>query len=343
MNGTGYIEIRVDLYNGERIRIERSYDNDSGGYFWNTSVGKRDIMKYNMSFLKNGEELLALFAEGIDYFNEFLLGEFGKGAEFRSKIMAIHDFKDVKSIYIKEERLRMNMTLFRYRILSIGKGRKQLTDYMEVVKPEFERYTGIIKTMKEKNSERKSLAAEKKATPVLQFSKLRVLSKRITGLTEELEELRSEKEMLLNRMQCDESGISGIKKDLSNAEVNLKKLDDAELRYKTELENACREFAELQETAKDFDPNELLIARLKLRQDFDTHAASTIQQIFGRNYDWLTMHDSRQYVSDLLKEDELDLRSVQKQLRQAELDCRKQAHEQNQPRQRKPREQDYER
>ena len=169
------------------------------------------------------------------------------------------------------------------------------------------------------------------------------MSKRITGLTEELEELRSEKEMLLNRMQCDESGISGIKKDLSNAEVNLKKLDDAELRYKTELENACREFAELQETAKDFDPNELLIARLKLRQDFDTHAASTIQQIFGRNYDWLTMHDSRQYVSDLLKEDELDLRSVQKQLRQAELDCRKQAHEQNQPRQRKPREQDYER
>ena len=241
------------------------------------------------------------------------------------------------------ERLRMNMVLFRYRLLSIGKGRRQLTDYMEVVKPEFERYTGIIKTMKEKNSERKALVAEKKATPVLQFSKLRALSKRITELTEELEELRSEKEMLLNTMQCDESSISGIKNDLSNAEVNLKKLDDAELRYKTELENAYREFAELQDSTKDFDQDELLAARLKLRQDFDTRAASTIQQIFGSNYDWLIMHDSRQYVSDLLKEDELDLRSVQKQLRQAELERRQQAHEQNQPRQRKPRGQDYER
>jgi len=64
------------------------------------------------------------------------------------------------------ERLRMNMTMLRYRILGIGKGRKQLTDYMEVVKPEYERYTGIIKSMKEKKLERKSLVADKKETPI---------------------------------------------------------------------------------------------------------------------------------------------------------------------------------
>lgn len=74
------------------------------------------------------------------------------------------------------ERLRMNMTVFRYRILCIGKGKRELNDYMDVVKPEFECYTGIVKTMKEKNSERKSLVAEKKGTPVLQLSKLHALS-----------------------------------------------------------------------------------------------------------------------------------------------------------------------
>ena len=239
------------------------------------------------------------------------------------------------------EKLRMNMTMFRYRILSIGKGRKQLTDYMDVVKPEYERYTGIVKIMKEKNSERKSLVAEKKAISVLQLPKFRALSKRITELTEELEELRTEKEMLLNTMQCDESSIPGIKKDLTNAEVSLKKLADAERRYKTELDAAYREFTELQETAKDLDPNELLIARRKLRQSFDSRATFTIQQVFGRNYDWLNLHDSRQYVSDLLHESDLDLSSVQKQLHQAQRESRKQ--EQEQPKQRKPRGREYER
>jgi len=239
------------------------------------------------------------------------------------------------------ERLRMNMTMLRYRILGIGKGRKQLTDYMEVVKPEYERYTGIIKSMKEKKRERKSLVAEKKETPIYQVQKLYTLSKKITELTEELEELRSEKEMLLNTMQCDESGISGIKKDLSKAEVNLKKLDDAEQRYKAELENAYREYAELQESAKGLDSNELLAARLELRQSFDAHAASTIQQIFGSNYDWLTLRDSRQYVSDLLHESDLDLSSVQKKLRQTQRESRNQ--DQEQPRQRKPKDRDYER
>ena len=239
------------------------------------------------------------------------------------------------------EKLRMNMILFRYRLLRIGKGRRELNDYMKVVKPELERYIGIVKTIKEKNSAKKSLVAEKKETPVYHLPKLRALSKRITELTEELEELRTEKEMLLNTMQCDESGISGLKKDLSNAEANLKKLDDAEQRCKTELETAYREFMELRNSAKNLDLDELLAARLELRQDFDSQAVSTIQQIFGDSYDWLALHDSRQYVSNLLHESDLDLSSLQKQLHQTQRESRKQ--EQDQPRQRKTKSRDYER
>lgn len=144
-------------------------------------------------------------------------------------------------------------------------------------------------------------------------------------------------------MQCDESGIPGIKKDLSNAEVNLKEPDKAEQRYKTGLEKAYREFMDLQETGKDFDPAELLAARLKLRHDFDTRAASTIQQIFGNDDNWLDLHDSRQYVSELLHESDTDLRSVQEQIRHAEKERRQHRHEQEQPKQRKPKYRDYKR
>lgn len=70
------------------------------------------------------------------------------------------------------------------------------------------------------------------------------------------------------------------KKALSNTEVNLKKLDDTEHSCKIEFEEAYWKFTELRDSAKDLDPDELLAARLELRQDYDSRAVSTIQQGF---------------------------------------------------------------
>ena len=129
-------------------------------------------------------------------------------------------------------------------------------------------------------------------------------------------------------MRCDESGIPGIKKGLSNAEVNLEKLDDAEQQYKTEFEKAYREYTRLQDSTTGIDPDALLAARKKLRHNFNSYATSTIQQVFGKDYDWLALHDSRQYVSNLLKENEPDPRSLRNRLCQAG----KEREPQNQPR-----------
>ena len=63
-------------------------------------------------------------------------------------------------------------------------------------KPEPERYTGLVRQAKEKSKERKSLPAKKKETSFYQIPKLYDLTRRITELTEEIEELRSEKALL---------------------------------------------------------------------------------------------------------------------------------------------------
>lgn len=55
-------------------------------------------------------------------------------------------------------------------------------------------------------------------------------------------------------------------------------------------------------TAIFASPVLLVTVRLELRQDYDNRAVSTIQQAFGSNYDWLALYDSRQYISNLLKE-----------------------------------------
>ena len=63
-------------------------------------------------------------------------------------------------------------------------------------KPEPERYTGLVRQTKEKSKERKILLAKKKETSFYQIPKLYDLTRRITELTEEIEELRSEKALL---------------------------------------------------------------------------------------------------------------------------------------------------
>ena len=61
-------------------------------------------------------------------------------------------------------------------------------------------YTALANKISKKSKERKAALDEKKATPVIQILKHRDLAKRIAELTEDLEELRTEKAMLLRHM-----------------------------------------------------------------------------------------------------------------------------------------------
>ena len=98
---------------------------------------------------------------------------------------------------------------------------------IKAVKPELERYTGLEQQIKEKSKERKALLEEKKETPFYQIPKLHNLTRRITELTEEIEELKTEKEMLLRSLDCaDDAGISDVKKEIATLEGALKKLSE---------------------------------------------------------------------------------------------------------------------
>ena len=137
------------------------------------------------------------------------------------------------------EKLRENMIIFRYQLNHIAKGKRSMRKYIKSVIPELERYTGLVQQIKDKTKERKNLLAEKKETPFYQLPKLHDLSQRIAELTEELEELKSEKAALLNALDCtDDAGISDVKKQIATMETALKNLEKQESKYSAELEKA---------------------------------------------------------------------------------------------------------
>ena len=174
----------------------------------------------------------------------------------------------------------------------------------------------MVQQIKEKTKERKTLLAEKKETPFYQIPKLHDLTRRITELTEEIEELKTEKEMLLRSLDCaDEAGISDVKKEIATLESALQKLSEQEAKYSAELDVALKQYAELKEQAAGMDAAELMDARLAVREEKKRSAVDRVKATYGEKYDPMMMHDSKRDVANLLHE-EAEVRSIRERLRQ---------------------------
>ena len=221
------------------------------------------------------------------------------------------------------ESLRANMVIFRYQIRYAGFGKHKLSESLNVLKPDLERYALLVQQIKNKTKERKTLLAEKKATPFYQFVAHNDLAKQIAELTEGLEELKSEKTMLLSSFDCSEdTGIAEVKKRVAAMEENLKRLTKQEEKYAAELEDALKQFSELREQAKNVDSAELSEQRIALQGEKIQSATSKIKAAIGEKFDPLILFDSKRDVANLLHE-EAEVRSVwefvrQKQQQQAQ-------------------------
>ena len=214
------------------------------------------------------------------------------------------------------ESLRANMVIFRYQIRYAGFGKHKLSEKLNVLKPDLERYTLLVQQIKNKTKERKTLLTEKKATPFYQFVAHNDLAKQIAELTEDLEELKSEKTMLLSSFDCSEdTGIAEVKKSIAAMEENLKRLTKQEEKYAAELEDALKQYAELKEQAVGIDAAELIEARLAVREEKEHSAVEKVKSAYSEKYDPMLMHDSKRDVANLLHE-EAEVRSVREFVRQ---------------------------
>lgn len=202
----------------------------------------------------------------------------------------------------KLETLRQNMIIFRYQLLHIAKGKSRLLSQVDMLQSDLTCYAQLIRQIKGKSKERKMLLAEKKNTPVLHVVKHRELSQRITELTEDTEELKSEKATLLRIMDCDDTAIADFKKDLASKKKDLLDLEDHEQKYSSELDTALQQYHLLESQAQDFDSEGLQKARLSLRPKKNT-AAQKLQEAYAGQYDPAIMSEAKQDISELLNEE----------------------------------------
>ena len=213
------------------------------------------------------------------------------------------------------EKLRANMIIFRYQLNYIAAGKLHMGKRINAVKPELERYSGLVQQIKAKSRERKNLLTEKKNTPFYQIPKLHDLTRRIAELTEEIEELKSEKHVLLNTLNCaSDADVSAVKKEIATLDSSLQKLSEQETKYSAELDDTLKQYAQLQEQAVDLDAAELMAARLAVRIDRESLAVDRVKATYGNKYNPQLMIDSKRDVADLVGE-KLETASVCELLR----------------------------
>ena len=214
------------------------------------------------------------------------------------------------------EKLRSRVLIFCYQLSHIRGGKTHIQKSLAVWKPELERYTGLVQQIKEKSKERKALVAEKKELPIYHVKRHKALAVRIAELTEELEELRSEKALLLQKFEyAEDAGAEAFRKDIAIMEAGLKKLEAQEQKYSAELDKALDEYAELKAQAADFDSVALYKARQAIREEIERSAVDRIKSAYGDKYDPVMMLFSKRDAAKLLSE-EVEEPPVRESMRQ---------------------------
>ncbi len=211
------------------------------------------------------------------------------------------------------ENLRKLLIILIYKFISNKKSIVVLKKEIDAIKPDLDHYRQFATEIKTKLHEMKALETELADTSILHVADRIRLSKRISELSEDIEELRSSRNMLLTRMECPNAkAIQELEKNISAKERNIQKLTEENTKFNAEMNTTLRQIEKLSSETIDVDQEELLATRLAIRPDFEHDVVSCIRTSNGEKIDQQNLHRSHERVAELLHEEKL---SLVKQLR----------------------------
>lgn len=183
------------------------------------------------------------------------------------------------------ETLRAKMIVLRYHLQIGSDVARKSKRTIQSEKATLARYTAVAEQITAKKKERKELQNKKKSTPVLRIAFQRDLSRQIAELTEELEELKSEKQRLLRELKCaDDSSVPKLQSEIAKIESTLATLEETEKINTSKLQKALRQYKIYREKAKAFNPATFWSARLKLRHAKEKSAEAKLKSSYGNNF-----------------------------------------------------------
>ena len=173
-----------------------------------------------------------------------------------------------------------------------------------MITPVLKKYKAITKTIRTKQAEKKSLQSQKKELNFLQPVQYYQISRKITTLTEDIEELLSLKERLIS------DNYFHNESEIKTGELTLQKQQDFLNKVNLQNENLWNQltenqklFQEIKKTVCSEKLEELFDTRADMRETVRNQIYQKLSQTIGQEFDTSLFYDSVRDIDNRLLED----------------------------------------
>lgn len=212
--------------------------------------------------------------------------------------------QNIHSIAKRLEQLRGTMIMIRYYLFHNRMQASFSREWISMITPILKKYKAVTKAIQTKQTEKKSLQSQKKKLSFLQPVQYYQISQKITTLTEDIEELLSQKERLI----CDnyfhnESEIKTCESSLKKQKDFLEKLDTQYDNLSDQLTENQKLFQEIKANVSPEKSEELFDARVDERDKIRDQIYEKLYETMRQKFDASIFHDSVSDIDDRLGED----------------------------------------
>lgn len=208
------------------------------------------------------------------------------------------------------EKLRGIMIHCRYVISFTDKWKTAKKQEVNALEIGYSKYSDITDRLQDKITERKQLQAEKQRTPAIKVFRHKKLTQDITELSEQIEELRTDRELILSMYRADD--VRELKTKISNIQKAMPVMERHAEESREKLNSAQNEFAELKLQSQDFDADELEDLCYAVRPQTEAETAYDLQKIYGNSFDRDLFSSARTETDNF--NGETERRSIRKML-----------------------------
>ena len=221
----------------------------------------------------------------------------------------------VKNIAARLETLRGRLIMIQYQLNFNTAQSKELKTTNMLIDQLLKRYRSIAKDIKSKIAERKSLQSEKRSLAPVHIIRHNKLSNRINELTEDIEELKNQKNIVLREVYCEnDKQVTNIEQLRSKNSDTLSQLDKRNLELTEQKKNATAEFEEVRRDIGPEDAAAVQEERLAVRDEVMSGIRSSLQEMYGKKYSYEELKAAADAVSHEINETPLPRKSVRERL-----------------------------
>lgn len=193
--------------------------------------------------------------------------------------------QSIPAIAAKLESLRDSLIVFHYQISFNKMQLASIREFCKTKKPLLGEMKEIQQSIREKTIERKQLKAEQKECSVLKVMKQLSLTKQITTLTEDIEELKSRKVQLMEMLECEnETEIKNLETKTHKMEQVRPKIENQQITLREQSDTAVVQYSETLASVAEEDLWDVQQERRNIRYGRRTELIQKLRDIYGDRF-----------------------------------------------------------